>query len=151
AAPLGTQRPLLTPLVGAPMWQQEVKNVLMELIANLSAANQAKVRGIPLEFDPDPYEINAYAGCDDKGRPFLAATEALLEAIDAVAQTRASDELFGTRAYEQYASTVIPRLAQSDKASAALPLGIVPANVLADPRRLSRAHEWFDDLVAFTF
>jgi hypothetical protein len=143
--------PLLPPLVGPVAWQQEVRSVLAELIAHLSADNQAKVRGIPLQFDPNPFEINAFAGCDERGKPFLATTEGLLEAIDAVAQTRAADDLFGTRTYEQYTATVIPRLVQSDKASAALPLGIIPANIVGDARRLSHAHEWFDDLVAFTF
>lgn len=149
--PAAAQRPLLGPLVGTIMWQQEVRNVLTELIAHLSAANQAKVRGIPLQFDPNPFDINAFAGCDDQGHPFLAATEGLLEAIDAVAQTRSTDDLFGTRTYEQYSAAVIPRLAQSDKASAALPIGIIPTNLVTDARRLSHAHEWFDDLVAFTF
>jgi hypothetical protein len=144
-------RPLLAPLVGAAAWQAEVRAVLAEQIANLSPQNQAKIRGIPLVFDPNPYEINAFAGCNDQGSPFLAGTEGLLEAVDAIAQTRATDDLYGTRTYEQYASVITPRLVQSDKASAALPPGIIPLNVLANPQRLSHAHEWFDDIVAFTF
>jgi hypothetical protein len=149
--PAPSARPLLAPLMGAAAWQAEVRNVLAEQIANLSPANQARVRGIPLVFEPSPYEINAYAGCNESGSPFLAGTEGLLEAVDAIAQTRATDDLYGTKTYEQYASTVIPRLAQSDKASAALPPGIIPLNVAANPQRLSHAHEWFDDIVAFTF
>ena len=144
-------RPLLAPLVGAAAWQAEVRSVLAEQIANLSAQNQARIRGIPLVFDPNPYEINAFAGCDDQGSPFLAGTEGLLEAVDAIAQTRATDDLYGTKTYEQYAAVITPRLIQSDKASAALPPGIIPLNVLANPQRLSHAHEWFDDIVAFTF
>jgi hypothetical protein len=144
-------RPLLAPLVGPAAWQAEVRSVLAEQIANLSPQNQAKVRGIPLVFDPNPYEINAFAGCNDQGSPFLAGTEGLLEAVDAIAQTRATDDLYGTKTYEQYAAAITPRLVQSDKASAALPLGIIPLNVLANPQRLSHAHEWFDDIVAFTF
>ena len=144
-------RPLLAPLIGAAAWQAEVRAVLAEQIANLSAQNQAKVRGIPLVFDPNPFEITAFAGCNDQGSPFLAGTEGLLEAVDAIAQTRATDDLFGTKTYEQNAAVITPRLVQSDKASAALPPGIIPLNVLANPQRLSHAHEWFDDIVAFTF
>ncbi len=149
--PATTGRPLLGPLVGAAAWQAEVRAVLAEQITTLSAQNQARVRGIPLVFDPNPFEVNAFAGCDDKGSPYLAGTEGLLEAVDAISQTHATDEMFGTRTYEQYTATVIPRLAQSDKASAALPVGIIPANLLFNMARVSRAHELFDDLVAFTF
>ncbi len=144
-------RPLLPPLVGTIAWQAEVRSVIAEDTAALTADNQARVRGIPLVFDPNPFEINAYASCDDKGSPGIVGTEGLLEAIDAIAQTRATDELFGTRTYEQYTAAVMPNLAQSDKASAALPVGIIPLNVVTDARRLSRAHEWFDEIVAFTF
>src|SRR5262245_60387868 len=71
------RRPLLPPLVGIPAQQQEVRNVLAELINALSTQNQALVRGIPLQFDPTT-EVNAYAGCDDNGQPFLAGTGGIL-------------------------------------------------------------------------
>ncbi len=133
------------------MWQAEIRAVLAELIASLSASNAQRVRGIPLVFDPNPFEINAFAGCDERGSPFLAGTQGLLEAVDAIAQTRATDELFGTQTYEQYTATVMPSLAKSDRASAALPLGIIPANLLLNPQRVSHAHELFDEIVGFTF
>jgi hypothetical protein len=133
------------------MWQAEVRAILAELIQNLPPANAAKVRGIPLVVDPNPYEVNAFAGCDERGSPFIAGTEGLLEAVDAMAQTKATDEMLGTSTYDQYTGIVAPQMAKSDKASAALPPGIIPLNVAADPRRLSRAHEIFDEVVAFTF
>jgi hypothetical protein len=148
--PMQAQRPLLPPLVGAQAWQNELRSVLGELVNALPASNQALVRGIPLAFDPT-IEVNAYAGCDEQGQPFLAATAGILEAVDAIAQTRATDELFGTRTYEAYASQVIPNLAKSDKARAGLPAGIIPQNLGPDPRRWSRAHEIFDEVLAFTF
>jgi hypothetical protein len=144
-------RPLLAPLAGPAAWQQEVRNVLVELINNLSAANQAKVRGIPLVFDPDPNEVNAYAGCDDQGAPFLAGTEGLLEAVDAMSQTRATDEIYKTQTFEAYMAYVAPRLVQKGGGGPALPGGIIPAQYWNDPVRFSRAHEIFDETVAFTF
>jgi hypothetical protein len=96
-----SQRPLLAPLLGVQAWQNELRSVLGELINALSAQNQALVRGIPLVFDPTT-EVNAYAGCDDSGQPFLAATAGILEAADAIAQTKATDELFGTQTYDAY-------------------------------------------------
>jgi hypothetical protein len=153
AAPAAQPAPtgLLPPILGALSWQSEVRVVLNELIASLSADKQARVQGIPLVFDPNPNTINAFAGCDEKGAPFMAGTEGLLEAIDAISQTVANDDLYGTRLYDQYTSAVIPRLVQSSSASPALPLGIVPFTTALDPRRLSHAHELFDNIVAFTF
>jgi len=144
------QRPLLAPLVGMPAMQQEVRSILAELVNALGQQNQALVRGIPLTFDPTP-EVNAFAGCDEQGAPFLAATAGILEAVDAMAQTKATDELFETQTYEAYCNAVLPGLARSQNARAGLPAGIVPAPYGPDPRRWSRAHEIFDEIVAFTF
>ncbi len=148
--PPSTGRPMLAPLVGLPAQQQEVQSILAELINALPPDRQALVRGIPLVFDPTP-EVNAFAGCDEQGAPFLAATRGILEAVDAIAQTKATDELFGTQTYEAYTNTVIPQIIRSEKASAALPAGMIPANYGPDPRRWSRARELFDDVIAFTF
>ena len=144
------QRPLLPPLIGVAAQQQEVRSILAELINVLSPQNQALVRGIPLTFDPT-IEVNAFAGCDEQGTPFLAATTGILEAVDAISQTKATDELFGTQTYEAYCNAVLPQLVKSDKARAALPAGIIPANFGPDPRRWSRAREIFSDVIAFTF
>jgi hypothetical protein len=150
AAQMPAQRPLLAPLVGVQAWQQELRMILTELLNALPANNQALVRGIPLVFDPT-VEVNAFAGCDEQGQPFLAATTGIFEAVDAVAQTKATDELFGTQTYDAYSSQVLPALTKSDKARAALPAGIIPANLGPDARRWSRAHEIFDEVLAFTF
>jgi len=153
-APGAPQQPataLLQPLVGPQMWQQEVRLVIQELQSTLTPEYAARVRNIPLVVDPNQGDVNAFAGCDDQGHPFIAGTEGLLEAIDAIAQTEANDELFGTHTYDQYTATVMPRLAQGKGQSAALPLGIIPFTTVLDPRRISHAHEIYDNIVAFTF
>ncbi len=153
AAPGAPQTPtgMLPILFGPAAWQAEVRTVMNELIANLAPDKQALVQGIPLIFDPNANTINAFAGCDEKGSPFLAGTEGLLEAIDAISQTVANDDLFGTHTYDQYTSTVMPRLVQANTSSPALPLGVIPFTSVLDPRRISHAHELFDNIVAFTF
>jgi hypothetical protein len=151
ATPASSARPLLGPIVGSVAWQGEVHAVVRELVANLSPANAARVATIPLVFDPNPNEINAFAGCDDNGAPFVAGTEGLLEAVDAIAETKATDELYGTQTYAAYINAVVPRLATSSNASAALTVGIIPPQYWVDLRRISRAHEIFDEIVAFTF
>ncbi len=148
-APAG-QRPLLPPLIGSPAMQAELRSILSELIAALPVDRQAKVRGIPLVVDPS-FEVNAFAGCDERGAPFMAATEGIMEAIDGIAQTRATDELFGTRTYDAYCAAVIPQMVRSESARATLPQGIIPTQHGGDPRRWSRAREIFGDILAFTF
>ena len=130
--------------------QAEVRLVLDELIRNLGVEDQKKVTGIPLKFQTDPNELNAYAGCE-AGSPYMAATQGILDAIDGMAQTKSTDELYGTKTYDAYVAAVTPKLNSSSGGSAAIPLGTIPLAYLADPRRLSRAHELFDDIVAFTF
>ncbi len=149
--PIPVTRPLLGPLVGATAWQSETRAVAKELVAHLSARNQVLVATIPLVFDPNPNEVNAFAGCDDSGAPFVAGTEGLLEAIDGIAQTRSTDEIFSTNTYGAYVAVVAPRLVSKDGGSAMLPSGIIPAAYWSYTRRISRAHEMFDEIVAFTF
>ncbi len=144
------QRPMLGLLVGSAAWQAEVRAVINELVANLSSQNQVRVATVPIVLDPTANDVNAWAGCTDAGAPYIAGTEGLFEALDAISQTKATDELFGTRTYDAYAGIVIPRLA-SAQGSAALPAGVVPPQLSSDPRRISRAHEIFDELAAFTF
>jgi hypothetical protein len=134
-------------LIGADARRDEVRSIIAELVAALSPAAQAKVQSIPLVFDADANEINAFAGCEN-GAPYLAVTEGFLLAVDAVSQTRATDELFGTKTYDAYSSNVATRL-EDPKASPALPEGTIPAAQLNDPRRQSRAREIFDDVTAF--
>jgi hypothetical protein len=143
-------RPMLGPLFGPLMWQAEARAVARELVSNLSPANQALVASIPLVFDPSE-DVNAFAGCDDGGAPFVAGTEGLLEAIDAISQTKATDERYGSRTYDAYVSAVAPALVSQQGGSALLPPGIVPAVQWLDVARISRAHEIFDEMVAFTF
>ncbi|HEY8076151.1 MAG TPA: hypothetical protein VIF62_18625 [Labilithrix sp.] len=148
--PPQAQRPLLAPLVGSQAYQNELRSVLAELMNSLTAQNQALVRGIPLVFDPTT-EVNAYAGCDDQGQPFLAATQGILDAADAISQTKATDEMFHTATYDAYTNAVLPNMAKQSNASAALPAGIIPTQYGADTRRWSRAHEMADEILAFTF
>jgi hypothetical protein len=139
------------PLIGPIAWQAEAHEVVREIVSNLEPQYRASVASVPLVFDPNPNEVNAFAACDDSGAPFIAGTEGLLEAIDGISQTKATDELFGTSTYDAYAAVVAPRLVSRDGGSAMLPLGIVPPQMWLDPRRISRAHEMFDEIVAFTF
>ncbi len=144
---------LLAPLIGSAAMQAEIRKVLDDLIGHLSTTYASRVRGMPLKFDPDVTEINAYAGCDQQGKPFLAATDGLLQAMLAIATTRACDEIAQVvpSAYDAYMKAVLPVLQAQKPGSPALPANVVPSQCMIDLRVLSHAHELFDDITAFTF
>jgi hypothetical protein len=142
--------PLLSPLAASAM-HQEVRGVLDELIAHLPPPQTSRVKGIPLKLDPSPNEINAYAGCDAQGKPFLAGTEGLLHAMFAIAETKACDEIDGAHSYDAYVAAITPVLTAQNPGSPQLPQNVLPAQCVVDPRVLSRARETFDDIAAFTF
>jgi hypothetical protein len=68
-----------------------------------------------------------------------------------MAQTKATDEMFGTQTYDAYSQQVLPQVVKSDKASAGLPAGIIPQQYGGDLRRWSRARVIFDVTISFTF
>jgi hypothetical protein len=130
--------------------QQEVRMILGELTQALPADQQRRVTGIPLQFQ-STMEVNAYAGCE-KGQAFMATTEGFMAAADAIAQTNATDEQFGTKTYDAYTARVLPQIIQGEKsANPGLPPDIIPPQYVGNPARLSRARELFGDIVAFTF
>jgi hypothetical protein len=147
--PAQPQKQLQAPLIGIPAMQQEVRGILAELIRGLPQNYQAKVTGIPLNFG-ETVEINAFAGCEN-GVAFMEGTQGFLLATDAISQTRATDEMFGTRTYEAYVAKIVPSIIADPKTNPALPLGIISPQQWANGPRLSRAREIYQDIVAFTF
>ena len=141
---------MLAPLTTS-MMHTEVRSVLDELIAHLQTTQASRVRGIPLKFDPEPNDINAYAGCDAQGKPYLAGTVGLLQAIFAIAETHSCDEIDGARSYDTYMATVTPLLTAAKPGSPQLQTNVLPAQCVVDPRVLSHARELFDEIAAFTF
>jgi hypothetical protein len=123
--------------------------LLAELVAALPDGPRGKVQGIPFRVEPEPAEINAYAGCE-RGRPFMAVTDGLLLAVDALARTRAHDEVFGTRTADRYASEVVPTLLRDPRATPALPANMLPPATAFDPRVSSLARQRAEEALGFT-
>jgi len=67
-----------------------------------------------------------------------------------MAQTKATDEMFGTQTYEAYCNAVLPQLVRSDKARSALPRASSDA-VRQRPASMVTRHEIYDEILAFTF
>lgn len=139
---------LLAPVLGMPAMEEETKRIIAELILHLPPEQASRVQGMPVEFEHTD-EINAFAGCDENG-PFIEGTTGFLDVANGLAQTLAADQLFGLQTHEAYARQVVDKV-MDDKPNLYYDLSNLPPETALDKKRLSRAHEIFDDIVAFTF
>jgi hypothetical protein len=126
----------------------EAGAVMGALIGALGAPAQSKVQGIPFFADPTPGEVNAFAGCDDQGLPFMAVTDGLLEIQAQIAQFKATDEVFGTRKLDEY----LRLLAQNQRPGQPVvrpPAGFINAAQHTDARKVARQHNVYAEELAF--
>jgi hypothetical protein len=133
--------------LSVPFMQAEAAQILRELVAALPNDNRAKVEGIPLMFDTQTAEVNAFAGCENGGA-FMAITVPLLRAMGHISEAKAADELFGSQRVNRYT-----RLA-ADSLGANGPVPDPPAGFYApaealDPRKLARQRDVFDEMTGF--
>lgn len=130
-------------------WLRNQAGVVMgELIAALAPGPKSRVENIPFIADPTVGEVNAFAACDDQGKPLMAITDGLLEVEAQIAQYRATDEVFGTKKLDAY----IQMLAQNQKPGQPIvrpPVGFVDPMQHVDGRKVNRQRELFDEQVAF--
>jgi hypothetical protein len=154
--PQGTTQPLPALPQGAadgngyltvPFMQGEATQMLNDEVAALAPNRKAKVQGIPLVFDLQTGEVNAFAGCEN-GAPFMAITIPLLRAAGHIAEAKASDEVFGTQRVDSYTQ----QAAAAINAGAAIPdppPGFYSPAEANDPRKLSRQRVVFNEMVGF--
>jgi hypothetical protein len=130
-------------------WLRSEAGVVMgALIHALPPTASSKVQGIPFLADPTPGEVNAFAGCDDQGMPFMAITDGLLEVDAQIAQFKATDEIFGTRKLDDY----LRLLAQNQRPGQPLvrpPPGFIQPAQHLDSRKVTRQHQLYDEQLAF--
>lgn len=131
-----------------PVMKDEAKKIYQKEIDALPASNKTAVEKIPLLFEDNKEEVNAFAGCDDSGKTFVVVTAAMYQMLDLMAQTRATDETFGTGYYDEY----IKELAKQQEGKAQilpLPPGMLDVTKSLDQRKLKRQREIFDEAVAY--
>ena len=131
-----------------PAMKDEAKKIYQKEKDALPASKKAVVDKIPLLTDPSRSEINAFAGCDDGGKTFVVVTEGLYQMIDLIAQTRATDEIFGTDFYDEY----IKELAKQQEGKAQilpLPPGALDPTKSLDQRKLQRQRQIFDEAIGY--
>jgi len=131
-----------------PAMKDEAKKIYQKEIDALPASNKTAVEKIPLLFEDNKEEVNAFAGCDDSGKTFVVVTAAMYQMLDLMAQTRATDEIFGTGYYDEY----IKELAKQQEGKAQilpLPPGMLDVTKSLDQRKLKRQREIFDEATAY--
>lgn len=150
AAPPSLAPVLVDPinLVDIGFLRGRAQAVLTELVTHLPAAQQSRVRGIPLIVDDEVGEVNAFAACTREGKAAMAISDGLLEIQAFLAQAMAVDELFGQRKVEEY----IRLIAQNQRPKAPI---VRPAPGFFDPghavdgRKVQRQHQVLDEQLAF--
>ena len=131
-----------------PIMKDEAKKIYQKEKDALAAAKKASVDSIPLLSDPSKEEVNAFAGCDDSGKTFVVVTEGMYQMLDLMANTRATDETFGTDYYNEY----IKELAKQQEGKAQilpLPPGMLDPMKSLDSRKLKRQRQLFDEAIGY--
>ncbi len=122
--------------------------VVGELIANLDSTTQGRVRNIPIVYDPNVSEVNAFASCTQSGKAAVTVTNGLELVAAHLAEAQAVDELYGSRRVNDY----IQLVAQNQKPGQIVvspPVGFYSPAQLADPRKQSREQQIFDEELGF--
>lgn len=123
-------------------------SVVAELIGNLDATTQSRVRNIPIVYDSNVAEVNAYASCARSGKSAVTVTTGLELVAAHLAEAQAVDELYGTRRVDDYI-TLVARNQRPDQPVLAPGQGFYTPAQLADPRKQSREQQIFDETIAF--
>ena len=127
--------------------RQRAQQVIGELVAALPPAQKAMVQSVPLMVDDTVGEVNAFAACID-GKALMAISDGLLEIQAQMARSRATDELFGTRKFDEY----LQFIARNQRPKAPI---VRPAPNFFNPvqdvdgRKVLRQHQLFDEELAF--
>ena len=123
-------------------------SVVGELINNLDGTTQSRVRNIPIVYDPNTGDVNAFASCAKSGKSAVTVTNGLLLVTAHLAEAQAVDELYGTRRVDDYIA-LVAKNQQPGQLVMAPPPGFYTAAQLSDPRKQSREQQVFDEEIGF--
>jgi hypothetical protein len=122
--------------------------LLQELVAALPPDRKQRVSGIPLVVDDAVGEVNAFAACTKGGKALMAISDGLLDIEGHLAQTKATDEVFGTRKTDEYIAFIAKN--QRPKQPIVHPSqDFIPPAYQTDARKVRRQHELLDEQIAF--
>lgn len=122
--------------------------IVAELISHLDSTTQSRVRNIPIVYDTNAGEVNAYASCSESGKSAVTVTNGLLLVTAHLAEAQAVDEAYGTRKVDEYIA-LVAKSQLKGQVVVAPPLGTYTAAQLQDQRKQSREQQVFEEEIAF--
>ena len=128
--------------------RQRVAAILAELIAALDANTRARVEHLPLTFDPDRANVNAFASCSKTGKATIAITEGMLILTAYLAQLQAADEINRARRFDEYVARVARNQTQNSPPLAPDP-NWVTVDVRTQASKSIRQSQLNDEMFAF--
>lgn len=153
--PVVTNAPPLAPVLADPITlvdlgflRARAQAVFNELLNGLPATQQGRIRGIPLLFDAEVGEVNAFAACSRQGKAAMAISDGLLDIQAHLAQAQAIDELFGQQKVDAYVRLIAQHQRPKSPIIRPAPGFFDPAQAV-DGRKVQRQHQLFDEQVAF--
>jgi hypothetical protein len=126
----------------------EAQSLLNELVATLPPPQQARVAGIPLVVDSTVGDVNAFATCTSSGHAAMAITDGLLDIEAHLAQSRATDETFGTHKLNDYIQ-LIAKNQQPKQPIVEPPAGFFDPMQQMDGRKVARQHQLLEEQIGF--
>jgi hypothetical protein len=146
AAPLAADDPIN--LADTQYQHTRVTAIVAELISALDSSTRARVDRLPIIFDPNRGDINAFATCTQSGKATIAITDGLLVLATYLAQLQAADEVFGTRHFDEYVTYVAKNQPKNSPV-----LGPnsnwFPVEVRNNPTKVTRQQQLNDEMIAF--
>ncbi len=125
-----------------------VTALVAELISALDASIRGRVERLPITFDPNANDINAFATCTKSGKATIAITDGMLILTAYLAQLQASDEVLATRYFDQYVNYVAKNQ-QPNAPVLAPPAQWLPAASRNNPTKVARQQQLNDEMLAF--
>jgi hypothetical protein len=125
-----------------------VSALVSELLGALDAQLRARVDKLPIVFEPDPNDVNAFATCTRSGKATIAITDGLLVLATYLAQMQAADEVFQTHRLDEYIA-YIAKNQQPNHAILPPPASLLPPNVRTNSAKVTRQQQLNDELLAF--
>jgi len=131
-----------------PFQRSRVLALVAELTASLDASTRGRVERLPITFDPNANDINAFATCTKSGKATIAITDGMLILTAYLAQLQASDEVLATRHFDEYVNYVAKNQ-QPNAPVLAPPAQWLPATTRNHPTKVARQQQLNDEMLAF--
>ena len=133
------------------MWQAEARAVVRELEANLTAEQQRLVDGIPLVFDPSPTESTRSPAATTRVRRSSPGPRGCSRPSTRSRRRGRPTSFSGRAPTTRTRRPCCRNSSRRRRRRAVLPATSSRSSTGPTPRRVSRAHEMFDEIAAFTF